>query len=147
MRKNSIVTYALFLLLLIFAVIVSAFLTYLFYNSYIIENTITLDMAVRVNDHFGLNADADAIKFGMIMPGTSSQRSIMVNNSATYPLRVVILKSGYIADWVKVSENNFILEGNENKKLIFEVFAPENTNYGNYTGEVKIVLKKTLFNK
>ncbi|MCH8003662.1 MAG: hypothetical protein IH934_03435 [Nanoarchaeota archaeon] len=104
-------------------------------------------MIVKVGDHFGLNADADAIKFGMIMPGTSSQRSITVNNSATYPLRVVILKSGYIADWVKVSENNFILKENGIKNIIFEAYAPENADYGNYTGNVDIIFKKTLFNK
>jgi hypothetical protein len=69
----------------------------------------------------------------------------MVNNNATYPLKVMILKSGYIADWVKISENNFILEENGNRQVIFEVSAPENVNFGNYTGEVKIIFKKTLF--
>lgn len=138
---------AKFFLLLIFAVVISIFLTYFFYNSFIIEEIITLDMVVKVNDHFGLNADADAIKFGMIMPGTSGERSITVDNSAAYPLRVVILKSGYIADWVKVSENNFILKENENRQVIFKVSAPENSNYGNYTGKVKIIFKKTLFDK
>lgn len=136
-----------FFLLLVFAVIISASITYFFYNSFVIEDTATLDMMVKVNDHFGLNADADAIKFGMIMPGTSSQRSIAVNNNGTYPLRVAILKSGYIADWIKVSENNFILEGNENREVIFEVSAPKDINYGNYTGKVKIIFKKILFNK
>jgi hypothetical protein len=134
-----------FFLLLIFLVIISTFLTYAFYNFFVIEDIITLNMGVKVNDHFGLNADADAIKFGMIMPGTSSQRLIMVNNNATYPLKVMILKSGYIADWVKISENNFILEENGNRQVIFEVSAPENVNFGNYTGEVKTIFKKTLF--
>lgn len=133
-----------FFLLLILAVIISTFLTYFFYNSFMIENIITLDMMVKVNDHFGLNADTDAMKFGMIMPGTSAERSIIVNNNATHPLKVVILKSGYIADWVKISENNFILEENENRQVIFEVYAPENASYGNYTGEVKIIFKKFI---
>ena len=136
-----------FFLLLIFVVIISTSLTYFFYNYYMVENILTLDMMVKVNDHFGLNADSDAIKFGMIMPGTSSERSIMVNNSAAYPLKVVILKSGYIADWVKVSENNFILEEYGNRTVIFDVSAPKNSNYGNYTGKIKIIFKKILFNK
>ena len=131
-----------FFLLLIFAVIISTFSINIFYNSYVIENIVTLDMIVKVNDHFGLNADGDALKFGMIMPGTSSQRAITVNNSATYPLKVLISKSGYIADWVKISENNFILDGDGNRTVIFEVSAPRNANYGNYTGKVNIVFKK-----
>ena len=73
---------------------------------------------------------------------TSSQRAITVNNSATYPLKVLISKSGYIADWVKISENNFILDGDGNRTVIFEVSAPRNANYGNYTGKVNIVFKK-----
>lgn len=136
-----------FFLLLVFAVMISTFLTYLFYNSYVIENIIMLDMMVKVNDHFGLNADGDAIKFGMVMPGTSSERSITVNNSAVYPLRVIILKSGYIADWVGVSENNFILEGGEDKGIVFEVFAPEDAAFGNYSGKTKIIFKRTFFNE
>ncbi len=110
------------------------------------ENIITLDMLIKVNDHFGLNADTDAMKFGMIMPGTSAERSIIVNNSAARPLKVIILKSGYIADWVKISENDFILEENENRRVIFKVSAPENANYGNYTGTAAIIFKKILFN-
>ena len=136
-----------FFILLIFAGIISTFLTSIFYNSYVVENIVTLDMMVKVNDHFGLNADGDALKFGMIMPGASGQRAITVNNSATYPLKVLISKSGYIADWVKVSENNFILDGDGNSTVIFEVSAPRNANYGNYTGKVNIVFKKILFNR
>jgi len=136
-----------FLFLLIIVVIISTFLAYLSYNYFIIENTMTLNMSVKIDDHFGLTADSDAIKFGRIMPGISSERSIFVNNKAAYPLRVVILKSGYIKDWVKVSENNFILEGNESRQINFEVFAPNNVNFGNYTGGVKIIFKKTYFNR
>lgn len=134
-----------FLFSLVIAVVLSAFLAYFFYNYFIIENIINLDMTARVGDHFGLNADADAIRFGMVMPGTSGERSVLVNNNAIYPLRVVILKSGDIADWVKLSENNFILKKNESRQIVFEVNAPENSSFGNYTGKVKIIFKKVLF--
>ncbi len=134
-----------FFFLLIIVVIISAFLTYFFYDYFIIEKEYTLDMKLRIDDHFGLNADANALKFGMIKPGTSSERYILINNNATYPLKVVIVKSGYIADWVNVSENNFVLKENESKQIIFEAIAPKDSNFGNYTGKVKIIFKKTLF--
>ncbi len=136
-----------FFLLLIIVVSLSSFSTYFLYDYFVIENIIKLDMSVKIADHFGLNADADAIKFGMITPGASSQRSILVNNNATYPLSVVLVKSGYISDWVKVSENNFILKGNESKQINFEVSAPDNIDFGNYTGKAKIIFKKVYFNK
>lgn len=135
-----------FFLLLAVAVITSIFLTYIVYNYVIIEKAYTLDMELKIGDHFGLNADADAIKFGMLMPGTSSERSIIVNNNANYPLRVVILKYGDIADWVEISENNFVLEKKEGRYVIFEAFAPKNTNFGNYTGKVRIGFKRNFFN-
>ena len=136
-----------FFLLLIAVVAFSSFSTYFFYDYFAIENIIKLSMSARVGDHFGLNADADAIRFGMVMPGTSSERSILANNNSTYPLRVAILKSGYIADWVKLSENNFILKENESKQIIFEAAAPKDSNFGNYTGKVKIIFKKVYFYK
>lgn len=136
-----------FFLLLIVLVIIFTFLTYIFYNSFIIEKVYILDMKIKISDHFGLNADTDSINFGMLMPGTSGERAIFLNNNATYPLKVLILKSGYIAEWVKISENNFILKEKENKEIIFEAFIPKNINFGNYTGKVKVIFKKTLFSK
>ena len=132
------------LLLVIAIVIISTFLTRMFYNSFIIENTYSLEMELKINDHFGLNADADAIKFGMLMPGTTGERAIFVNNSATYPLRVVILKSGYIADWVSVSETDFILGQQETRRVVFTVYAPKDAEFGKYTGKSKIIFKKTM---
>jgi len=134
-----------FFLFLIVAVMVSCILTYILYNFFIIENIYTLDMNVKIGYNLGLNVDGDSIKFGKLMPGTSGERSILINNNATYPLRVVILKSGYIADWVKISENNFILKEKESKEVIFEAFAPTNVGVGNYTGKVKVIFKKTFF--
>ena len=136
------------LFILIIAVsIISALLSHIFYNLFAIETTETLDMAVKVGDHFGINADSGMINFGMIMPGTYGERGVVVSNNASYSLRVIILKTGQMAEWVKVSENNFILKGNENKEVIFEVYAPENIEFGNYTGKIDIIFKKILFNK
>ena len=106
----------LFLLLMV-GVIISTLLTYKFYNSYIIENSYELGMEVKVDDHFGLNADTDALKFGRLMPGTSALRSIFVGNNATFPLKVAIFKSGQMKDWVKVSENNFVLKNDKLYKI------------------------------
>lgn len=134
-----------FLFLLIAAVVLSAFFAYFFYNYFIVENIIYLDMAAKVGDHFGLNADADAIRFGMVIPGTSGERSVLISNNAAYPLSVIILKSGDIAGWVDISENNFILKKNESRQIIFWLNAPKNSDFGNYTGKVQIIFKKVLF--
>lgn len=132
-----------FLLMLAIAALTSAFLAYLFYGYFVIEKITKLEMSVRVGNRFGLNADDDGIRFGMIKPGTSGERSILLNNNASYPLRVKILKYGEIADWVKISEKNFILQSLENKQVNFTVYAPD-VEYGNYSGAVKIIFKRLI---
>ena len=134
----------IFFLALLLVVILSSFLTYKFYNYYIIEETFIFTMEVKVDDHFGLNADTDALRFGKLMHGTSAQRSVSMGNNATFPLKVAIFKFGQMKDWVKISENNFVLKINETKSIIFEAYAPENIDFGNYSGKVKIIFKKTL---
>ena len=49
----------------------------------------------------------------------------------------------------KLFENNIInVESkNEIKKVIVEAFAHRNKEFRNYTGEVKVMFKKMLFNK
>jgi len=131
-----------FLFLLAIAALISAFLAYFSYSYFVIEKITKLDLSVKVDDHFGLNADTDGIRFGMVKPGTSSERSLLLSNNASYPLRVEILKYGEIADWVRISENNFVLQSRENKQVNFTVYAP-NVEYGNYSGTVKIIFKKT----
>ncbi|MBL7056570.1 hypothetical protein ISS07_06670 [Candidatus Woesearchaeota archaeon] len=134
-----------FLLLVVVAIFLSSFLSYKFYSVYIVEDTITLDMEIKVDDHFGLNADTDALKFGRIMPGTSAERGIEVENNASFPLKIVITNSGVFQDWISISDNYFVLDVDDRKKVLFEVTAPDNADFGNYSGKTTILFKKVFF--
>lgn len=136
---------SVFLPLLIAAVIVSSSMTYIFYNVFVIENIVVTDIKLKVGDRFGLNVDPESINFGRIMPGTTGLRNVTLENNASYPLKASISRYGEVADWVDVSENNFILEEGEKRDVTFYAYAPNDAAFGNYTGKARVVFRRVLF--
>ena len=134
-----------FFSLLIVAVIASSGFTYVFYNAFLIENIVVMDIKLKVGDRFGLNVDPESINFGRIMPGNAGLRNVTLENNASYPLKVSISKYGEIADWIDVSENNFILEEKEKMDVTFYAYAPNDAAFGNYTSKTKVIFKRVLF--
>lgn len=135
-----------FFMLLAITAFSTAFITILFYNLFMIEKIITLDMSVSVKDkgNVCINADPNTLAFGGLSLGTEGRRLVFLDNNAPYPLKVSILKSGYIASWVTPSANNFLLEQNEQRNITFKAVVPYNHPTGDYTGKVDIIFKKTL---
>lgn len=133
------------IILLVVIVILFSSVSYILYDQMIVDQIATMDMEVKVADNLGLNADTDKIYFGKLVPGTSGQRKVHINNSADYPLKVVIFSKGEIAKWVSMSDNNFILEGNEGTQIILEAEVPEDQPLGVYSGSLVVVFKKLVF--
>ena len=133
-----------FLAYLIAFSLISAFFTISLYEYFIIEKVYTVDMKLRVSDHFGLNADSDSLNFGSLMPETEGLRDLIVENKADYPLKVEVSTPGQISKWIKISDNNFVLDSGQSKNLTFVAFAPK-IGYGQYNGSVKVIFKKVLF--
>ena len=96
-------------------------------------------MSLIVKDFVGISLSTKEITFGVIMPGGSSNVDIFLDNQYNKGLRVLLMPEGNIAKFVKFSNNNFILEKNETKKIKVNAFAPKNTEFGNYTGILKVV--------
>ena len=137
MKKNYI-----FILLLITALI-SITATILFYSFYKIVDVKEIDMTLIVGDHAGLDVNTEKLSFGMVMPtGSSCTRYVNLSNKKDYSLKVYILFFGSFAEEVSVSENYFILNSGEGKKLSFSAIAPKNAAYGNYTGKARFVFKR-----
>ena len=110
----------------------------------LVVEAIEIDMKVKISDHFGLNADNDALRFGMIMPGTEAERGLMVSNRHDMPVKVTIRTSGAMEGWVRVSENNFDLLPGEGKNVTFTVH-PLVSEYGEYEGKAVVVMRRELF--
>lgn len=136
--------YKLALLLLIAAILTSLSITF-FYYSFVIENIVYYNMAVKVDDHFGLAVDNETLNFARVLPGQSAEKTVTFSNPSDHNIRVVILTQGNLSQWVKISDSNFVLFPGQKKTVAFEVLVPSYASFGNYSGEAKIIFKKEFF--
>jgi len=132
-----------FFILLFIIVIISITTTMLFYSFYTVSDVREFNMTFIVGDHAGFDVDNERLAFGMASPGGNScTRYVFVSNKKDYPLKVHINFYGYLAEWVSVSENYFILNPGEEKKISFTASAPVDAAYGNYAGKARFVFKR-----
>ena len=115
---------------------------YLLHRGLIVE-AVEINMSVKVGDTFGLNADADALRFGKVMPGTQAERELLVSNNHQFPVRVSIQTSGDMGNWVRVSENDFLLEPYGGKNVTF-VVHPAISEFGEYEGKAVVVMRRSI---
>ncbi len=116
------------LLFLALAAVLSYFFTMLmFYYAHLSGTGIyeirELGMDVYVQGTAGFNVDSDAVHFGMVPPGSKGRRNITIDND-NVPNMVRIEAYGDIAEWVYVSDNDFILGSYESKSLLVSVSVP-----------------------
>lgn len=104
-----------------------------------------LEAKVIVGDNYGFDVNGTALTFGMISAGKStSTREILLENHYDVPVKVEIYVDGDISEFMIISENDFILNVDESKKLGFSVSVPYSTPNGNYSGIVKILYKSPV---
>jgi len=141
MNKKLFLNKQLFLIMIILLIIIiSSFL--IVYNPTLYE-TKQIDMYLTVGNYTGFNVDTDAIYFGTIMPSGRGTRIINITNSNQ--ISIVNIKSyGELKEWIYISENNFILNPNEDKTVNVMVYVPKNIEYKDYKGVLKIRFKKQI---
>ena len=134
-----------FFILLFIIAIICITATILFYSFYIIADVREFNITLIIGDHAGFDVNTEKLAFGMVMPASSSStRYVLLSNKKDYPLNVHINFYGNLAEWITVSENYFVLEPCEEKKLSFSASAPKGSAYGNYTGTARFVFKRVI---
>ncbi|MEM4325850.1 MAG: hypothetical protein QXU40_00930 [Candidatus Pacearchaeota archaeon] len=103
-----------------------------------IEQIRIIDAEVQVSNFLGFNIDTEELIFGVMMPGNTGKRVVILNSSK--PVFVKIKSKGDIAKWISFSDNNFILDGY--KEINFYISIPDDAKYGNYTGKVIVYFLK-----
>ncbi|MGB9708312.1 MAG: hypothetical protein ACPLXC_03260 [Candidatus Pacearchaeota archaeon] len=129
------------LLMVIIALLTITLTELIFYYSkyvYKVKKVTVYDMKMEVGNHVGFNLDAEELNFGTVPPGGGSKREVVITTDSPTLLKVMF--EGELADWVSVSENDFIFNGS--KSLTFLAVSPENTSLGFYKGKAIIVLKE-----
>ena len=126
--------------LALFIVFSISIISIFFARIYLIEQVNEYDIYLNVDDIAGFNISVSksSLYFGTAPPSSKLSRDIIFDND--YESKKVIIKSyGEIKDWITVSENRFILEGNSNKTIKIDVFIPSDAEYGRHSGKLKIV--------
>jgi len=132
-----------FVLLAISMLLLSIGGTALFFSTFVIKEKRIIPVDVIVADRVGFNLDPDAMHFGLLPRGGSGVRMVIINNSYSFPVDVVVKIYGNITPWLDLQPSPPIILGPKSKlQLNFTVSIPDNAKYGKYTGYIKILLKR-----
>jgi hypothetical protein len=108
-------------------------------NSIISYDEINASVIVTTGS-VGLNGDTDSLKFGKVSVGGGGTRFLNIN--ATETLKVKIYFSGDIAKFLSIEKNEYIIEKGPIEKVPINIDIPKDTQQGNYTGTVHVLLTK-----
>ncbi|MCK5085110.1 hypothetical protein KAK05_00185, partial [Candidatus Parcubacteria bacterium] len=75
----------------------------------------------------------------------ASTRFVTIENNGNMNIYVAVVKYGGIAELIKISRNNFVLDPGEKEKLEFLLEMPISANKEEYTGKVIIFKLPKLF--
>lgn len=133
---KNIVVLSLFISLIVLVMSVSVYFYYITpISEYSYQTT-----AYVTRDVAGFDVNSSALTFGSIVPGGTSTRSIIVDNSYSFPIKVQPEVEGSIQKII--SYQPLIVGPNQSSKLDFTVYAESIDFLGNYTGNIKIKLTR-----
>lgn len=132
--------------IIFYVLIVSLIFTMLVlgYSFFILDEIIVLPMELNVNSSYGFNLETNKLHLGKTVPGGDSSRGFIVSNNKDYPLKVSVIKEGQLAKWTEIEKQTFTIFPSENKTVMVNAYVPKGTEYGLYTGNIKVILKKKL---
>ena len=128
-------------LLILFVVIFTTFATvFVIERNRIVQiNNYPMDVNVIEEKIIGINVDPDGFHFGSLNRGVSARRELYIQSDKK--VLVTIYKEGEMSKWVG-HPNDFIVKAGEQENISLSVSIPRDAEYGNYTGEVTVVLRK-----
>ena len=136
------------LVLLSFIVILfSVILTVFFYKSLIIKEVNYHDMHIQVKNNVGINIDTDKLYFGGVPKGkrSAARRSFTYSNPYDFPVEISINFYGEMAPWMLYKQDETKLSSGETKTITLYAGVPLDTDYGNYTGTARFIIKRVLW--
>lgn len=137
-KKNILITAGV---IVVIVVLINFF--FLFHSSCTTLKKIDATLKVKIipeRNMLGLNADTDALKFGVISPGIAAMRKINVQHSKA--VLVQVRMDGELGLWTSISPAEFNLSAGETKEVALEVNVPLYALQGNYTGTAVICIQE-----
>ncbi len=101
-------------------------------------------MTKNASNIIGVSTDPWIIDFGIIPVGENfAQKTINLANKNKEDAKIRLKAFGNISSMVSFNRNNFYLKGNETIYAFLNV--TKNTEPGNYTGEIDIIIQREKF--
>ncbi len=135
-RKNKILTFLVFVCVLVIAISILNFPL----------SKKTISTRFILSNHMGFDLTPGNLNFGGIVPGYGASRGIVINNSYGNPIRIKIKSYGEISNNLIVSENNFVLNPSESRNVTFSIYTNKSMQLGEYDGKIVIVSKRCIWN-
>ncbi len=136
MKKIKLTTFIIILLVLILLTTT----LYLNYKSKVKIQEIPIN--IKVADYLGFNVDTSSLNFGTVLSPSSASRYINITNNNSYQTSVELTVFGNLKKFITISNNNFILNQNDNKVVYINISIPANMQFGDYTSILKIKYTK-----
>ncbi len=99
----------------------------------------SFDVKVNVDNAVGIVLDNKTLNFGTVPSANSAFKQINFINKDNRGKYLYFTSKGEIRKWLVVEDNWFYLEPRTNKNMKLEIYIPENTENGNYTGKITVV--------
>ena len=100
---------------------------------------------VEEGGKIGVNPMTERLDYGDLPKGNASTRFVTIENSGGMDIYVMVVKYGGIAELIKVSRNNFVLDPGEKEKLELSLNMPISANKEEYKGKVVIFKLPKVF--
>lgn len=124
------------------------FLSVLYLNFIIVLEKKEIITTVIVGDKSGFDLNKTALTFGMITPGSSSQRNLVIENNYNFPVKVELRVGGDIKRFL-VFKKIIYLDVGEKKTIGINAIASIDEKSGDYYGKMIFITKVdiNIFNK
>jgi len=104
----------------------------------------TMDLKFMVGDTVGIDLNPSGLIFGRVIQGGEATRSVIVDNDYDFDVRLKILVSKDLADYV-YTESQLIIPAKESIQIPISLKVPQDIMYGNYSGKIKFEFRRKLF--
>lgn len=130
-------------LLIAAAVLVSAALTMVFYSFVYIVEVQQRPMKLVVADFVGFDLNPVNMTLGATTPGNSAARFFIATNVHEMPVRVRVRLSGELSPWLSLTDNHFVLQPGESRKVFVKAEVPEDAAINRtYTGSMRVLFTR-----
>ena len=136
-RKNKISFFIIF----IFIFCILLLLISLYLNSIILLDKKEILTTLKIGDVAGFDVNKTALTFGTITPGTNAKRNLTIENTYDFPVKFEFKVRGNIEKFLAFKKEVH-LEPGEKKHVEFLTINPLKEDYGDYSGNIVVLIKR-----